>query len=130
MRALVCGDRNWVDLLLIRQTLVKFHPVVVIEGEARGADKLGRKVAEGLGIPVLPFPANWKLYGKRAGMIRNTQMLDEGKPDIVLAFHNDIANSKGTSNMIMQATNRGIKVILITEKEDTLISKYITRKKK
>jgi len=42
-------------------------------------------------------------------------MLDEGKPDLVLAFHTDIKNSKGTKNMIQQAEKRGIKVILIKE---------------
>lgn len=47
--------------------------------------------------------------------IRNKQMLDEGKPDLVLAFHTDIENSKGTKNMIYQAKKRGIKVILIKE---------------
>ena len=42
-------------------------------------------------------------------------MLNEGNPDLILAFHNDIENSKGTKNMVMQAKKRGIKTIVIME---------------
>jgi len=42
-------------------------------------------------------------------------MLDEGKPDLVLAFYTNIKNSKGTKNMINQAKKRGIVIILIKE---------------
>lgn len=37
-------------------------------------------------------------------------MLDEGKPDFVVAFHNDITNSKGTLDMITRAK----KIISVT----------------
>ena len=87
----------------------------VIEGEARGADYLARLAAEELGIRVLPFPAEWKKYGKRAGSIRNQRMLDEGKPNFVLAFHNDIGNSKGTRDMVKRARKAGILVEIISE---------------
>ena len=39
----------------------------------------------------------------------------EGKPDLILAFHNDIENSVGTKNMVKQSKKRGIKVIIIKE---------------
>lgn len=82
MRVLICGDRDWTDDLFIRDMLAGLPspPEIVIQGEARGADTLGRKAAEALGIPVLSFPANWNRYGRGAGPIRNQQMLDEGKP--------------------------------------------------
>ncbi|MBI2020165.1 DUF2493 domain-containing protein [Candidatus Daviesbacteria bacterium] len=112
MRILVCGDRNWVDKLLIksvlRQLLSKNSIDYIIEGEARGADSLARECAEELGIKVLKFPADWKKYGKAAGPIRNQQMLKEGKPDLVLAFHDNLQNSKGTANMIKISKKAGI----------------------
>ena len=60
------------------------------------------------------FPADWKTFGKAAGPIRNRKMLDEGLPDVVIAFHEDIERSKGTKNMISQACEQGIDVILIS----------------
>ena len=104
MRVLICGDRNWKDGRAIKRELVKLKSVqCVIEGEASGADTLGRIVAELLDIPVQPFPAQWKVYGMAAGPIRNRQMLAEGKPDLVLAFHPEIEKSRGTKNMVEQA---------------------------
>lgn len=111
MRVLVCGSRNWRDGLAIQRELVKLERgTTVIEGEARGADRFARLTGEALGWPVLRFPADWNRYGKAAGVIRNKQMLDEGKPDLVLAFHEDIYSSKGTADMVRQARRYGIEV--------------------
>jgi predicted Rossmann-fold nucleotide-binding protein len=53
------------------------------------------------------FPANWPKHGKGAGFIRNQQMLNEGKPDLMIAF----PGGKGTADMIEKAIKAGIKVI-------------------
>lgn len=112
MRLLICGDRNWSDSDLIYEQFLKLVklPDVVIEGEARGADALGRNCALALKIPVSPYPALWDVYGKGAGPIRNQQMLDEGKPTHVWAFHDDIENSKGTKDMVTRARAAGLVV--------------------
>ncbi len=124
MRILICGDRDWINKKLIKETLEKVKEsllkdgdviTVVIEGECRGADIMGRECAEELKIPVMKFPADWKRFPKAAGPIRNKQMLVEGKPDLILAFHNNIQNSKGTKNMIEISSKAGIKVILVGE---------------
>ncbi len=118
MRVLVCGDRKWWDGKAILRELRRLPPpITVIEGEARGADTLARLVAENQGWPVLRFPARWDVYGKAAGPIRNKQMLDEGKPDLVLAFHDNIQESRGTKDMVMQATKRGIETLVIRHKD-------------
>jgi hypothetical protein len=104
MRVLVCGDRHWVDRAAIKRELRKFPAnTVIIEGEAKGADSLARDVALELGFKVLSFPADWDKYHRAAGPIRNRQMLTEGKPDLVLAFHQDLTRSKGTKNMVTLA---------------------------
>jgi len=91
MRVLCCGDRNWTSFEIIRRELEKFdNNTVIIQGCANGADVMSRIMGRMLGYSVLDFPANWKKYGRSAGPIRNTQMLKEGKPDLVLAFHKDI----------------------------------------
>ena len=116
MRVLICGDREYFDSVWIKEVLDDLNEYLgvdcVIEGECRGADRAGRIAAEGLGIPVEPYPADWDQYGKSAGPIRNRQMLKEGKPDLVLAFHSNIEKSKGTKDMIFAANKAGIQVRL------------------
>ena len=80
----------------------------IIEGGARGADKLARKAAEYLDIPVVEYPADWNRYGKRAGYMRNEQMLREGKPDRVMAFNKGPILTRGTHDMIRRAERVGI----------------------
>ena len=116
MRVLVCGDREWKNKVAIWRELARFpHPqsIVLIHGDCRGADRLGRDVARELGMGAIAFPAEWPRYGKGAGPIRNQQMLDEGEPNLVLAFHSDIARSKGPADMIARAKKAGIPVRLI-----------------
>lgn len=121
MRILVCGDRNWTDKDLIGSVINQFSNVeCVIEGEASGADSLAREVAYDLGIRVLKFPALWHLHGKAAGPIRNQQMLDEGKPDWVVAFHDDIDRSNGTRDMLNRAIKAGISKLLVSHNGATL----------
>jgi hypothetical protein len=114
MRVLVCGDRNWTNTVPIIQRLSKLPPdTVIIEGEERGADTLAAGVAVHLGFQVEGYPAQWNKYGRAAGPIRNTQMLEEGKPDLVIAFHNNLSNSKGTKNMVEQVQKKGLPVEII-----------------
>lgn len=105
---LVCGDRNWTDMVPIHRELAKQRPDVVIHGGARGADRLGGLAAGILSIPVVEFPAQWDLFGKRAGVVRNQKMLDEGHPTLVLAFHKNLSASKGTKDMVRRAEKAGI----------------------
>lgn len=118
MNVLICGDRNYTDRESLFAYMNWLHDCVlpqidsVVEGEARGADTLGCKWAESRNIPVKKFPADWTKYGKAAGPIRNQQMLDEGRPDIVVAFHKDIGSSKGTLDMVVRANKAGIPVIV------------------
>jgi hypothetical protein len=113
MRLLVCGDRWWTDQSFINGVLDQIHegpdgPIeVVIEGEANGADKMGRVWAESRGVPFLPFPANWRLHGRAAGPIRNRKQFDEGHPTYVAAFHDCISGSKGTKDMVGYAKSKG-----------------------
>lgn len=114
MRLLICGGRDWTDRRTILFWIKSIKPDLVIEGEAKGADTLARKAAESLSIAVKGYPAQWSLYGRSAGHIRNIQMLDSSQPDLVLAFHADIKDSKGTLHMITEACRRGIPVHLVT----------------
>ena len=126
MRVLICGDRNWTDSKLIKETIEEITKSLyinyIIEGEAWGADKLGAKVAQELGIKVIKYPADWKKYGKAAGSIRNRQMLEEGCPTVVLAFHDYIHKSKGTLHMMKIAMEKKVTVRLISHDTKDIIN--------
>lgn len=120
MKVLVCGDRNWVDASIIRKRLSELDKdVLIIVGGARGADSLAFKEALGLGLEVEVVYAEWHIYGRAAGPIRNLVMLDM-KPDLVIAFHDDLSSSKGTAHCVKAAVERGIAVEVI-KREDTAV---------
>lgn len=115
MRVLVCGSRTWTKRGAIADALCDVEDAqgplghVLIHGAARGADTLAEQVAMSrFGWGILRYPADWSKYGNAAGYIRNKQMLEEGKPDIVLAFWD--GKSRGTANMIQLAKAAGIEV--------------------
>ena len=125
VRIIFCGDRHWDDRPAIRQAMSLLHlnldELLVIEGEADGADSIARDVArEVFDFEVMAFPADWKKHHKAAGPVRNRQMIVEGKPDGVVAFHNNIKESKGTANMLRQASEHGIPTWLSTQGPDAL----------
>lgn len=111
-RILVCGGRDFADRAFLVQSLNALllkHPTIdtVIEGGARGADTFGGEWANSQGLTRLTFRADWDRHGKAAGAIRNTQMLVDGAPDLVVAF----PGGSGTANMKKQALAAGISVL-------------------
>ena len=111
-RILICGDRNYKDWLKVQDYLNTIsRTTIIIHGGARGADSLAGNLATSLKMKIIKFPANWNKYGKAAGVLRNQQMLDEGHPDLVVYFHKDIENSKGTKDMVTRAIDNKIKTI-------------------
>lgn len=83
---------------------------VVISGMARGADTIGYNWGKLNNIPVLEFHAQWNTYGKSAGFVRNTQMLEEGEPAMGIAF----PGGNGTKMMCDLSRRCGVKVIEIS----------------
>lgn len=84
--------------------------MTIISGGARGVDSAAIDWAVVNWCPFKEYKADWQQYGKAAGVIRNRQMLDEGKPDLVVAF----PGGKGTAHMVSIAKERGIPVKEIT----------------
>lgn len=126
MRVLVCGGRTYgnnkwpldreereaedkKDWSNFQKVMEELNVSSVISGGANGADYLALKWAAKKWIPFEAYPAEWNKYGKRAGYIRNKQMLDEGKPDLVVAF----PGGKGTAMMVKLAKEAGVEVQVI-----------------
>lgn len=114
MVVLVCGSRTYSDYSKVYECLKNIDTSLVIAGGCRGADTLAAIAAKACGYPFREFPADWQRFGKAAGPIRNQKMLDEGKPDLVIAFHPQLAQSKGTKDMILRAIRHGIPFQLIS----------------
>lgn len=111
MKVLICGSRHFNDYELTRRVLDSIQCDTIIHGKARGADSLGERYAKENNIPCVGYAALWDQYGRRAGPIRNYQMLREGAPDCVVAFL--APNSRGTKHMIDIALKANIPVRII-----------------
>lgn len=109
MKVLVCGGRQFNDYLnasLALDDLNLGEGDTIIEGGASGADACAFNYATYRGISCETFQADWQAHGKKAGPIRNQRMLDEGKPDMVVAF----PGGKGTADMKKRAKKAGLVV--------------------
>ena len=112
MKVLVCGGRNFNDPLTLGSWLGGIHKdhgiTEIIHGGASGADHMAGEFARWQGIPIRVFTPMWRTHGKAAGPIRNKQMIDVGKPDLVIAF----PGGRGTADMVKQARAAGIRVLI------------------
>lgn len=114
MRVLVYGGRGYSDRDRIFLELSFIHqdtPITcIIEGGARGADYLAARWSAANDLnDHARFTADWTMHGRKAGPIRNQQMLDQGKPDLVVAF----PGGSGTADMMARARKAGVKVVEI-----------------
>lgn len=111
MKAIICGGRRFTDRNAAFVELDHFHAIqpisFVIEGGAIGGDRFGREWAIENGIPFKKYHADWENLKRKAGPIRNTQMLRDGAPDIVLAFPGD----RGTAHMKQIAREADVEVV-------------------
>lgn len=115
IKVLVCGGRDYRDRRRVFEVLdglvmdLARPPVsTIIQGEARGADTLGKVWARSRRVRVESYAADWETHGRAAGPIRNKRMLDEGRPDLVVAF----PGGRGTANMVEQARAAGVEVVV------------------
>jgi len=115
MRVLVTGGRYWNLRDETFAFLDKIHeasPItVLIHGDAAGADRLCRDWALQNNIEVETYPADWDQFGRKAGPIRNQQMIDHGRPDILIAF----IGGTGTNNMKKLAKRAKLPIITFDE---------------
>jgi hypothetical protein len=120
MKVLVCGSRHWTDEAMIRADLEKLPAgTILIEGAAPGADQISGRIGKELGFEVRPYPASWRRLGRKAGPVRNQQMLDEEHPDAfgvhidqAFAYHEDPGLGSGTADMVKRLKRARIPVTI------------------
>lgn len=114
MKLGIIGSRSFLDYHLLEVTINQFINTCtnsithIVSGGAKGADTLANRYAEEKNIEMIVFKPDWKKYGKRAGYIRNTDIIENS--DIVIAFWDGI--SPGTKDSIDKALNLNKQVII------------------
>jgi len=85
-RVLVCGPTRYDDWDLLKSVLQLSNPGTVVHGHGTGVDHLASLYAQMFHLNEMRFPADWRLHGLNAAIIRNDEMFAHGDPDIVIAF--------------------------------------------
>lgn len=116
MRLAIVGSRVFEDYdLLCRWADFMVHgakTIEIVSGGARGADSLARRYAGEHDVDYKEFPADWRRLGRRAGMIRNRQIVL--RSDRVLAFWD--GHSVGTRHTINLTAAMAKPVVVVTFK--------------
>jgi len=111
MKVAVIGGRDFNDYERLKKVLDSFSIKTIVSGGAKGADKLGEKYAVENNIHTEIYIPQWDLFGKRAGFLRNTTIIENS--EVVVAFWN--GKSRGTRDSIGKANQL---------KKDTFIIYY------
>lgn len=128
-RVLVCGGRRYGEELDLagrprphwraeRSALVaaleRLHPSVIItgrcvtrDGQPQGADRIAGEHAHEHGIDLVEYPALWTAHGRGAGQRRNAFMLEDSRPDVVVAA----TGGQGTENTKRLARAAGVHLL-------------------
>jgi hypothetical protein len=108
---IVCGGRLYSDKEHLYRSLDSFHKrksiTLLVQGGAKGADKLALQWAISRNIPYRTYYAEWDKFGTNAGPIRNQKMLKESNPNYVIGFPGGV----GTKHMLTLASNANVPVI-------------------
>jgi hypothetical protein len=115
MKIIIAGGRHFNNYVLLKQWCdfyfknLKKENIEIVSGTAKGADSLGERYATENGLNVKKFPANWEMYKKAAGYIRNEEMAIYA--DALIAFWD--GKSKGTKHMIDLAEKHNLKIKVV-----------------
>lgn len=103
---IIAGGRSFTDYQYLKESCTsaisdycsknREKSVEIFCGMASGADTLGERFAKENGYKIRYFPANWERYGKRAGILRNEEMVLSA--NALIAFWN--GKSKGTEHVL------------------------------
>ncbi len=118
MKTIIAGSRTITDYYIVQDAIQQsgFEITEVVSGGCRGADLFGEEWAQENGIPIKRFPANWEKYGKAAGPIRNSQLVNYVNKEGGLILIWD-GKSKGSQDVLDKAIVWKLKIYeyIITE---------------
>lgn len=120
-KLIVAGGRDFDDWQLLSESLHMLlvnkwsDGIEIVEGGARGADRMGFEYARANTLPHKRFNANWDTHGKKAGFMRNIEMAEYA--DALAAYWD--GESKGTAHMIetMKKMGKPVRIIRYVKEE-------------
>lgn len=111
MRLILCGGRHFDDAALIERQLDQVHAqyniTVLIHGGLPAIGTPAEVWARRHTVHVVRYPANWQLLGKQADDIRNRFMLEDARPDFLLA----LPGGRHTHSLVQIAQQMNIGII-------------------
>ena len=123
LRVIIAGSRDCNDYELLKQSAIEIITkktmlpdlTRIISGGARGADTLGERFANEMGLEISRFIPDWDGLGKRAGYVRNAEMakfaVEDDNDGMLIAFWD--GQSRGTKHMIDLAKRYGLEVHVV-----------------
>lgn len=112
MKVAVIGSRSFNDYEEVKRILSEIKITLLISGGASGADSLGERYAKENNIETKIFLPDWNKHGKVAGLLRNTDIVNEA--ELVVAFWDGV--SKGTKDSLNKAQEKGKNILIINTK--------------
>lgn len=121
IRILITGDREWACPGIAEEVVTRLVAryglgVVIVHGGAKGVDLSFELAAREQGLATEVHEADWKKHGRKAGPIRNQEMVELGA-ELAIAVHRNLSNSKGTRDCVRRCLEAGIPVWLIDSEE-------------
>ena len=116
-RTVIAGSRDITDFNRVERIIDRCPWAIstLMEGGAKGVDKLANRYAKNKGWIPETYPADWNNNGRAAGPIRNEIMAQ--KAEAVIAIWD--GKSRGTSHMINMAIKYKLHLFMvIIDKED------------
>lgn len=99
---IVCGGRRYSNQHRVNEVLTGLINQRRIDligtGGARGADTLAMNWARARCLPLLTLDADWEKYGRKAGPIRNGNLVYMMQPKLCVAF----PGGRGTEDMVLR----------------------------
>lgn len=89
----------------------------IVSGGARGADRIAEIYAVKHGVPIKVLRADWRKYGKPAGMIRNSEIVKTCSA--LLAFWD--GSSRGTQDSCLKCRKLRKPYVVISTKDRSVI---------
>ena len=112
MKVAVIGSRGFDNYELVKTALSPLKITLLVSGGAKGADSLGERYAKENNIETLIFKPDWEKHGKAAGMIRNTDIVNNA--ETIIAFWD--GESRGTKDSISKAEKLEKTIIIVNTK--------------
>ena len=128
LRVIIAGSRDFNDYELLKKSAIEIitkktmlpYLTRIVSGGARGADTLGERFANEMGLEISRFIPDWDGLGKRAGYVRNAEMakfaVEDDNDGMLIAFWD--GQSRGTKHMIDLAKRYGLEVHVVNYKEN------------